>query len=220
MNSLLKTTIFKKQVVALSGLAISGFAFVHMAGNCLMFLSAEAYNTYGHAMTSGKAFPLIEIGLLLVFLVHIFSAISLSIQNRRANAAATGAMRTGGEKKARFGSLSMIYTGLLILVFLVLHLLSFRFGTVYEVNYNGVVVRDLHRLMIEKFNQPLFTGWYLLSLVVLGVHLSHGFSGLFQTLGFGSVRNPVLIKLGWIFAILVAGGFMTQPLYAIWVGGR
>jgi len=220
MNALLKTTIFKKQVVALSGLAISGFAFVHMAGNCLMFVSAEAYNTYGHAMTSGKLFPLIEIGLLVVFLIHIFSTISVSIENRGANAPAAGAMRTGGEKKARFGSSSMIYTGLLVLVFLVLHLITFRFGTVYEVTYDGVVVRDLHRLMVEKFNQPLYTGWYLFSLVVLGVHLSHGFSALFQTLGFGSVRNPKLVRMGWIFAILVAAGFMTQPLYAIWVGGR
>ncbi len=220
MSCLLRTTIFRKQIVAVSGLMISGFVLIHMAGNCLMFLGPQVYNFYGHQITSGPIYYPIEIVLLLAFLTHIGTAILITRDNRKANVSTPGAMRTGGEKKARFGSQSMIYTGLLILVFLILHLITFRFGTYYEATYNGVIVRDLYRLMIEKFNEPLYTGWYLFSMVLLGIHLSHGFSALFQTFGFASVKNCTVKKIGWIFALLVAGGFSAQPIYAIWVAGR
>lgn len=220
MKSLFCSTIFRKQIVGLSGLAISGFVLIHMLGNCLMFLGPQAYNVYGHQLTSGAAYLPIEIGLTIAFLIHIVMAIIVSVENRKATPSTAGAMKTRGEKKARFGSASMIYTGMLTLVFLILHLITFRFGTYYEATYNGLVVRDLHRLMVEKFNEPLYTGWYLFSLVILGIHLSHGFGAVFQTLGFASVRNKAVNRLGWLFAIVVAGGFMAQPLYAIWVGGK
>ena len=220
IKSLFKSTIFRKQIVGISGLAISGFVLLHMTGNCLMFLGPEAYNVYGHAITSVPTYLPIEIGLALTFLVHIIGAILVSLENRKATPCTAGAMKTGGEKQARFGSSTMIYTGLLVFVFLVLHLITFRFGTYYEATYNGLVVRDLHRLMVEMFNQPLYTGWYLLSMLVLGVHLSHGFSAVFQTLGIAAVNNAKVNRLGWIFAVVVAGGFIAQPLYAIWAGGR
>jgi succinate dehydrogenase / fumarate reductase cytochrome b subunit len=159
-----------------------------------------------------------EAGLLLMFLVHVALATQLALENRRAAAADGGCLKSRGEKSPRFGSRSMILTGLLTFVFVVLHLITFKFGTHYEVTYDGVVVRDLHRLVLEKFNQPIYTAWYLFALVVLGVHLSHGVSSFFQTLGLGSVRNKNLKKIGYAFAVLVAGGFISQPIYAILVG--
>ena len=81
-------------------------------------------------------------------------------------------------------------------------------------------MRDLHRLVIEIFKSPLYTIGYLFSMVVLFVHLAHGFSAVFQSLGLFSVRGYIIKKLGWAFALLVAGGFFIQPIYGYFYGGK
>lgn len=220
MRTLLNTTIVRKQLVAITGLALSGFVLSHMAGNLLLFFGPQTYNEYSHKLTSTPLIYIAEAGLVVFFLVHVYLAVTLTLQNRKARPVAPGAIPSNHEKQARFGSRSMILTGLLIFVFLVLHLITFKYGTHYEATYDGVVMRDIHRLVVEKFNQPLYTGWYFLALIILGVHLSHGFSASFQSLGIFSVRQPVLKKIGWAFALLVTGGFISQPIYAILVGGK
>lgn len=218
--SLFRSSIFRKQVVALTGLGLSGFLLTHVLGNSLMFLGPEAYNSYSHKLITNPFIYVAEVGLAVLFLVHVGLTIRLTLENRRARPNTPGALASEYEKRARFGSRSMILTGLLTFVFLVFHLITFKWGTYYEATYQGVAMRDLHRLVIEKFNQPLYTGWYLLCLVVLGVHLSHGFSAAFQSLGVENVRSRGLKRIGWAFAILIAGGFIAQPIYAILVGGK
>lgn len=214
------STVFKKQIVALTGLGLSGFVLAHMSGNLLMFLGPEAYNTYGHKLVTNPLIYPAEIALVVMFVVHIFLAASLTRQNRLAKPQTAGALRSGSEKMARFGSQSMILTGAVVFVFTVLHLITFKWGTYYEATYQGVVMRDLHRLVVEKFQEPLYVGWYLFSLALLGVHLSHGFSATFQSLGIGSVRWPCLKKLGWAFGLLIALGFMSQPIYVVLTKGN
>lgn len=215
----LGSSVGKKQVVGLTGLGIAFFSLMHMAGNLLMFVSARAYNLYGHNLTHGPAFPVLELLLLAAFIFHIVFAVQLSLLNRRARP--QGYVSTGsGLKKATFASRSMILSGLLVLVFLVLHIFTFKYGTYYSVSYDGVEVRDLYRLIAEKFHEPLYVFWYLFSLVVLGLHLSHGISSLFQSMGLGSARNPVLRQISWAFALVVAGGFIAQPIWFFCCGGN
>jgi succinate dehydrogenase / fumarate reductase cytochrome b subunit len=114
----------------------------------------------------------------------------------------------------------MALSGLLLLAFLILHLITFKWGTYYSVQYGGIEMRDLYRLVAEKFQNLWFVGWYLLCLCLLGLHLSHGFAATFQSLGFGRVRNRGLRIAGWLFATIVAGGFISQPLYFILGGGK
>ncbi len=213
------SSVGKKQIVGLTGLGIAFFTLMHMSGNLLMFVSARAYNLYGHALTSGPAFPIIELGLLSAFLIHIGFAIHLAMLNRQARPVGYSG-RGSGPKQASFASRSMALTGLLVLAFLVLHICTFKYGPYYSIVYDGTEVRDLYRLIAEKFHEPLYVSWYVFSLLVLGVHLSHGVSSLFQSLGLASARNPALRQISWAFALVVAGGFLIQPLWFFCCGGN
>jgi len=220
LNSLLPTSIGKKQLVALSGLAISGFTAIHMSGNLLMFLGPEAYNSYGHQMTHSPIYYPIEAGLITVFAIHLWVALRLNWENKKARPVKPYQLATSPGRRASFASRSMVYTGLLLLVFLVLHLITFRFGTYYPVSYHGVEMRDLYRLAVEKFHDPVYIAWYLFSMVILGIHLSHGIASTFQTLGFSSVKRIPVRNLGWTFAAVVALGFCSQPIYIFLSGGK
>ncbi len=212
-------SVGKKQLVGLTGLGLSGFVLMHMAGNMLILVGAKAYNHYGHAIVSNPLLYVAEVGLVVLFLVHIALALSLAKDNRAARPVAPYQLPKG-EERASFASRTMVYSGLLILVFTILHLITFKYGPNYPVTYDGVEMRDLHRLVIEKFNEPLYFGWYLICLVVLGLHLSHGISASFQSLGLLSSKHPRLKCIAWGFAALVAGGFISQPFYAILCGGK
>ncbi len=219
MNPIFKSTVFQKFIVALTGIGLCVFVLLHMSGNLLLFLGPDIYNQYSHQLITNPLIIPMEIGLAATFIIHILFAIQLSRANRIARPS-TPSPSPSCVKAARFGSRSMIYTGLLVLVFLIFHLITFKYGTYYETNVHGVVMRDIYRLVYESFQSPIYTGLYLISLVLLGLHLSHGFSALFQTLGIGSVRGCILKKVGYGFALLISLGFISQPLYLLFVRGK
>ena len=212
----LGSSVGKKQVVGLTGFGIALFALLHMAGNLMMFFSPRAYNIYGHQTVHNPAFPFLEGLLLAAFGFHVVLATQLWLENRRARPMDNYSAGSG-PKRSTFAARSMFFTGLLLFVFLVLHLITFKYGTYYSVNYDGVEVRDLYRLMVEKFQSPTYVAWYILCLVVLGIHLSHGITSLFQSMGLGSARNPALKRFGMALAIVIAGGFIAQPIWIMCV---
>lgn len=200
--------------MGLSGLAMAGFVFGHMAGNLLVFLGPRVFNSYGHAIVSNK--PLLygtETGLLLAVFVHMICGIWLTRDNNNARKNRYEAPASHG-KEASLPSRTMIHSGVVIAVFIVLHLLHFKFGTVYEITYDGVTMRDLHRNMLEVFSQPGYVAWYVFAVTLLGFHLKHGFEACWQSFGF---RHPVyskmIGKLSWAYSLVVALGFISQPLY-------
>ena len=213
----LGSSIGKKKLVGLTGLAMSLFTLSHMAGNLLMFVGPDVYNSYGHALVSNPAIYLAEAGLILFFVVHVALTIQLARANRRARPVGY-AGSASGVKKTSFAAKTAILSGAVLLAFVVLHLQTFKFGEVYTTSVNGVEMRDLYRLVVEKFQQPGYVAWYLLSLAILGMHLSHGFKASFQSLGAFASNHPFLTRLGWAFALLVAGGFITQPLAVYFFG--
>jgi succinate dehydrogenase / fumarate reductase cytochrome b subunit len=214
------SSIGKKQMMALTGLGLSVFVLIHMSGNLFLLVGQETYNQYSHKLTSNPLIYFAEVGLALTFLVHIALGIRLAAANRSSRAVGPYKQPDAPAKSANVASRSMIWTGLLVLVFLVLHLWTFKYGAYYPVTYNGVEMRDLYRLVFEKFQSPLYTGWYLFSMLILGLHLSHGFAATFQTLGFSSVHNRRLKKVGWAFAAMIALGFFSQPIFLFVVGGK
>lgn len=215
----LKTSIGKKVVVGFTGLGLSLFVLMHMAGNMLILVGAETYNRYSYKMITNPLLYPAEIGLVVIFLVHVGLAIKLALENRASKQSCYHAT-PGAQKRATFASRSMILTGLLTLVFVVLHLWTFKYGPHYTTTLDGHEARDLYRLIVEKFKQPLYVGGYLFALVVLGLHLSHGVSGLFQSLGIRSSLYPCLRKTAIGFACIVALGFISQPLYIFFLGGN
>lgn len=209
----LGTTIGRKQLIALTGLGLSLFVLVHMLGNMLIFVSPQKYNEYSHALVSNPMIYLAEAGLLAMFFGHMVLAIRMTRLNWQARDSRY-AVSPSGDKAATFIQKSLWAQGLLILVFVILHLISFKFGTYYSVNYGGVEMRDIHRLVLEVFKNPLYVGWYCVALVVLAMHLSHGVGSSLQTLGFNHPRYNCMIKMASIgYALIVGVGFLSQPIY-------
>ncbi|MBX7230669.1 MAG: succinate dehydrogenase cytochrome b subunit [Bdellovibrionales bacterium] len=212
-----KSTIGRKQLVALTGLILSLFVLTHMAGNLLILVSPQKYNEYAHSLVSNPFLELIEWVLLFALVSHFIIAMKLQINNFKAKPQAYA--RSGqGKKGTDPVSQTMAIQGLLILVFIVLHLITFKYGTSYEVNYGTGPMRDLHRLVVEVFHNPIYVGWYLVALVVLGLHLKHGVKSLFQTLGFNHPKYQCALQVfALLYAIVVSCGFIIQPIYVYFI---
>lgn len=209
--------IGKKYFIALSGLVLSLFVLVHMLGNMLILISPKAYNLYGHAIVTSPVLYPAELSLVVCFLVHVVLAIQLTIANRWARSQ-TYAVAASQSKATSLIAKTLWAQGLLILAFTVLHLITFKYGPVYEVEYGSVVVRDLHRLVLEVFQQPGYVIWYVVCLLALGFHLSHGVASSLQTLGIHHPKYQNLFKkLGVFYGILVILGFLSQPLYVYFI---
>lgn len=214
------SSIGKKLLTGLTGLGLMGFLVLHLAGNLTLLGGKDAFNSYSHKLEGlGELLVLAELGLLAVFLVHIVSAASVWMNNRRARTVQNRMVRSkGAPSRQTASSRSMIITGSILFVFIVLHVLQFRFGPSvregYVTSLANEQVRDLHRLVVEKFKQLPFVLGYMAAMVVLGFHLRHGFWSAFQSLG---ALNPRLRSLafsaGLVVATLLAFGFFILPLY-------
>jgi len=199
--------------MGVTGLLWSGFVMTHMLGNLLIFVGPDAYNKYGHAIVSNPLLYLAEAALVLTLLGHIVYGIRLKYINTAAREQKY-ALPTNGPKAARFQSKFMIFHGSLILVFLIYHLITFKFGPHYTTVVDGVEMRDLHRLIIEVFQSPAYVAWYIVCLIGLCFHLSHGFYSAFCSLGFYHPRYSVLLnRFGFVYAAVVSIGFISQPIY-------
>ncbi len=210
------SSIGKKQILALSGFLLIVFLIAHLAANLLVFRGPDALNGYSHALVTNPLIVPAEIGLAAVFLVHVGLAIRVSVENRRARGPVGYRMvRSRGRPSRRsFASQWMLLTGAWTLVFLVLHLLTFEFGPWYEARLSdGTAVRDLYRLVVETFQSPGYVGWYVLSMVALGLHLHHGVASLFETFGIHHPKwTPAILAGGKAFAWAMALGYMTIPV--------
>ena len=208
----LESSIGKKIMVALAGLLLCGFLVAHLLGNLLLFVGPGAFNKYASTLEHNPLLPLAEIGLVVLFLIHI----ALAVRARMANMAARPvAYQVSADKGGRTpGSRTMAVSGSLILLFLIVHLKSFRFAA------KEMRETDMYQLVTSSFTNPLYAGFYVLALIGLGLHLSHGFQSGFQTLGFNHPRyTPTVRKIGLAFAILATLGFASMPIYFGFLGG-
>lgn len=213
----LTSTIGSKQLMGLAGLGFALFLFTHMAANMLILFNPKAYNLYSHALVTNPLIYIAEAGLVAFFVYHAVKGIILSIKNRGARKSRY-AVLPSGEKRTSWTARTMWAQGLVIVAFVVLHLITFKFGTVYEVQYDGETVRDLHRLVLEVFAQPVYVFWYLFCLFLILLHLSHGMSSVFNTWGVRHPKyTPAIKAAGWIYAIVVVAGFVSQPLYVYFI---
>ncbi len=214
------TSIGKKYLMGLTGLVWAGFVFAHMAGNMLLFVSPDAYNRYGHFLVSGNLIYVVEAVLIISLLIHVSLAISLTLENRKSRGSERYAVSATGAKAASLASRTMAVQGSLILVFIITHLATFKYGTYYEATVDGVVMRDLHRLVVEVFKQPGYFFWYVVALILLGFHLKHGMNSIFQSFGLLEDKYIALCKkIGWVYGLVVAAGFLSQPLYVYFIVG-
>ena len=200
-----------KILIGVTGLALFLYLIVHIAGNALVFLGPAIFNEYSHRLLSNPLVPVIEIGLLLIFLVHIYKTVRMFIRNQQARPTAYVRKKyAGAPSRKSVASSTMIVSGLWLLMFVVIHVRQFKYGADYET----ADVRDLYRLEMENFANPLLVGFYLLSMVVVGSHLWHGIASAFQSLGADHPRwTPRLLAAGKVVAVAIAAAFM---LIAVW----
>ncbi len=216
----LVSPVGRKVLTGLTGLGLVLFVIVHMLGNLTYLQGGDAYNLYAHKLASyGVLLYMLEIGLAAFFAVHAYIGINIYLRKRRARGGRYNTYKTAGKpSRQSWASRTMILSGVVLLVFLVLHLMHFKFGPGvaegYVVAVDGAEIRDLRRLMTEKFQSPLYAFGYPAVIVLLGFHLRHGFWSALQSLSFTSPRwNAVLYALGAAIGLIVGTGFIIVPLW-------
>jgi len=220
-RSIIETsTISTKLLVGLTGLALFFYLIVHLGGNLLILLGATTYNGYAAMLLSNPLLVPVEIGLAAIFIIHIYETVAMWWDNRKARPQRYVRKEwAGNPSRKSIASSTMIYTGVVTLVFMVLHVRMFKYGDVPLVGPDHQ--EDLFTLVMTTFRDPLWVGFYELCLVLLGFHLWHGFASAFESLGLhfaGSNRG--IVRLGKALAILIAGGFFFIPLWVYFLGGR
>jgi succinate dehydrogenase / fumarate reductase cytochrome b subunit len=213
------SSVGTKVLIALTGLGFAGFLVTHLAANLMVLVSPVAYNEYSHKLVTNPLIYLAEAGLVLLFATHVYKAISNYLANRRARPHGYDTKRRAGHTSRKsLASTTMIVTGLWLLLFIVVHLKTFKFGTWYETPEG---MRDLARLVNEEFRRPFFAVFYVLSMAVVGLHLRHGLSSAFQSLGIDHPRyTPFILKAGILVAIVFGLGFALIPIVIFFTGGR
>ena len=213
IKTILYSSIIKKQILAITGLCLCGFLFTHLLGNCLIYLGADAFNRYAYTLISNPLIYPAEVVLFSLFFIHVAVAIRLVIENHQARPNKYY-MKVHTGRGANFASSTMPYTGIITLVFLVTHLLHFKFGPEYLTFLDGKDVRDLYRLVMEYFADPLHVFWYIFAVCVLGVHVGHGFWSAFQSLGINHPNYNMLIKkTSKGFGVIIGLGYSALPVF-------
>ncbi len=221
-----KSTIGKKFLAGLSGIALMAFIVVHLIGNLTLFVGRDGklFNSYAHHLESlGPLLYVAEVGLVLIVLMHIVTAVGVRIGQRRARPDGYKVYGTKhGPSKQTLASRSMAITGLLILLFIPLHVWMFKFNAgkgFTTADLDGTQVKDLYLVVLYAFKDPMKAWAYVAVMLMLGLHLRHGFWSAFQSLGaFAPKRLPAFYAAALIFAVLLAAGFIALPLYLLYFG--
>jgi succinate dehydrogenase / fumarate reductase cytochrome b subunit len=207
------SSIGTKIAIGITGFALFLYLLIHIAGNLVVFFGPATFNKYAFTLESNPFLPIVELGLLAVFLIHVYKTIRMFLGNQNARSAKYALKKPAGRPSRKsFASTTMIVSGLWLLAFIVIHVKAFRYGVEHEWPAGG---RDLYRLEMENLSNPLVVGFYVLSMFVVGSHLWHGASSALQSLGLDHpVWTPRVLAAGKVAAVLIAGGFM---IIAVWV---
>lgn len=217
LTTVLKSSLGKKFVMAITGLLLCGFLVVHLAGNLLLYVSPEAYNNYAHSLHKQEWLILVaEVGLLVLFLAHVFLAVSTT----RMNWAARGkgyAMKESKRQDRIIPAENWMFTsGAVVLGFILLHLADFRFGVRLPA---PSPTEEPFDKALRILKDPVSAAVYTVGCFILGLHLWHGFSSALQTIGLNHPRYWKLIRcVGIIFAVVIAAGFISFPV--VWANLR
>ncbi len=218
------STLGKKIFMGITGLALSGFIVVHLLGNlALLNPDKDPFNKYAHFLLSlGTLLYLAESILAAIFLIHFIYALYVTIGNWRARPKRYALVKNAKyTSKKSIASISMIWTGSLIIVFTILHLLHFKYGEIIMyTTSDGAVIRDLYTLVYQFFSNIWNVIFYIAVMIGLGVHVSHGVWSAFQSLGINGQRFTRFAQgFGYVFAFVMGVGFLFLPVWIYIVTG-
>ncbi|WP_129672786.1 succinate dehydrogenase cytochrome b subunit [Candidatus Chloroploca sp. Khr17] len=230
--TLYRTSVGKKVIMALTGFILVGFVVFHMYGNTKMYQGPEAFNAYAVGLRE-LAYPVFgyehllwiaRLVLIGAVILHIWSATALTMQSQKSTSAnAVSGTRRYGEQKRQtsYAAYTMRFGGIVLLLFIIYHILHLTFGMVgygpgefQHPNYLGAHPEYfVYNNVVVGFQNPLISGFYMLAMVFLGMHLYHGVWSMFQTLGLNSVKyTGVLRGLAVLVAVAVVIGNLSFPI--------
>ena len=219
------SSLGKKIFMGFSGLMLCGFIVVHLIGNLTLLLpDKDPFNKYANFLTTelGNVIYIAEFLLASIFLIHFIYAVLVTIDNWRARPKGYAVVKNAKHtSKKSFASRTMIYTGIVLIVFLVWHLLHFKFGEmiIYS-TADGMVIRDLYIVVYQFYGNIVNIILYIVVMALLGFHLSHGFWSAFQSLGMSGKRfTPLVYGVAGVFALLMAAGFIVLPMWIFIITG-
>lgn len=205
-----KSSIGRKLIVALTGLALVLFLAGHLSGNLLIFAGRDAFNEYAHFLHTflhGMGVWIARIGLLACFALHLVFTVLLTKENK----AARTAYAREATVQAPKSSLIMIWSGLTILAFVVYHILHFTIRIDSELAELGK--NDPWEMVILGFQDSIVVLFYIIAMTLLCSHLSHGVASIFQTLGLRTKKTASAIKfVSQAYAVIIYVGFLSIPI--------
>lgn len=214
--SLFQNMVGRKVVMSMSGMAMIVYIVLHLLGNTSLFSGQDSINSYAKMLHSiGPFIWTIRIVMILALALHIFFGIQLSLENRAAKPDAYG--KTGYLSATRAGR-SMVWTGLLIALYLAYHLLHFTFQSFYAEysagsNFDGAGRPDVFMMLVQNFRHGLIAACYIAAMAAVSLHLSHGIQSLCQTLGLNNEGTlPAVIKIGTVTAVVLFLGYISIPV--------
>jgi succinate dehydrogenase / fumarate reductase cytochrome b subunit len=209
--SFLRSSLGLKIVMALTGLILFGFVVAHMIGNLQVYLGPEAMDAYAvnlRALGHGTLLWIARAVLLLAVGLHIWSAWRLTMIN---NAARPVGYREVERRESTYASRTMRWSGVLLLLFIVYHLLHFTFGA--RVVHPRFVHGAVYHNFVIGFQSPIVSGFYILAMLALGLHLYHGAWSFMQTLGLSHPRyNHLRHSLATLLTVVVVAGNISFPV--------
>ena len=199
------TSIGKKLLMAFSGACFIGFLLGHLGGNTTLYFGKEIFNSYAeHLHALGILVNIAEIALLTLLVIHVVTGIVLFFQNLGARPQRYAVNKKAGGRT--WGSATMPYTGVLILCFIILHLINFHFVDKTHDN-------TIFDIVSKTFAQPSYMAIYIFAMIVVALHVSHGFWSLFQTLGANHPKYmPIITKIGIVLSLVFGFGFGLLPI--------
>jgi succinate dehydrogenase / fumarate reductase cytochrome b subunit len=196
--------------MALTGLFLIVFLKIHLIGNSLLLLNdnGESFSGFVEFMEHNPAIKFMSVILMAGFIIHIIQGIDVWVSNRKAKGT-TYAVNTNAN--ASIFSKYMFWFGVMIFIFLVLHLGNFWFG----LKVSGTIKQEeLYDTVIAAFKNPVYVFVYVIGIIALHMHLRHGFQSAFQSLGLNHLKWTPLIKfIGLLYSIIVPLGFLIIPIY-------
>jgi succinate dehydrogenase cytochrome b subunit len=207
-----RSSLGRKYIMAITGLLLFLFVIVHMAGNLQVYLGPEPMNHYAELLKSKPSLLwAFRGGLFIIAVLHIISALQLAAENR----AARPQSYEKGKPLATLASRTILVSGLIVFAFIVYHLMHFTLGVTNPefMDLHDGNRHDVYRMVIEGFRNPYVSSFYIVSMGLLCLHLSHGVSSLFQSLG---IRRKTTLaafnRFAQISAIVIFVGNCSIPI--------
>jgi len=232
ISNIFRSSLGKKYIMAVTGFAMFLFVIGHLAGNLQIFIGREEINRYGNFLqTNPEVLWPVRFAMLAMLVLHIWSASKLSVENKAARSEGYSVYRPIG---STYASRTMLMSGLIVFVFIIYHLLHYTVQVkainltgqdFARIEYKGphdlYPIHDIFQMMVAGFSNPWVSAFYILGIALLSLHLSHGASSMFQTMGWkNDAWRPFLDNAARVVAWLIFLGYISIPVAILLGYGR